>query len=226
MWLAYELFDLYPLITPATYDSVTVSVFLATLGVMAAYGLIPRRQAGQGKDFFTGKTRSAKVVKPKVKSGFKGLNTDFTIKDVKETFIPSKKKAWLEIIVIGKGLNLHQKVPFKKDLEYKSENKDEKGKAITYKVKTENLNLVKPFFGAKKFVAIFDYDGTPKTVRNAQKNKITSEILNLADRSTTLGKTVKEMFSEHMNWKKILFFVGIGIVAVVIIFIMMGGGIF
>jgi len=217
MWALYELFDLFSFVTPATFDSLTTSLFIATLGMVVVYGLKPKRGSSTMDKLFTEKSRATKKVKVKGKKPFGSLNKDFTIQDVTQGLRPSKKKPFLEFIIVGKGKNLHQKIAYKKNLKYKGEN------GVVYMVKNENLMIQKSFFGHKKLIALFNQDGKPITVKDTKKN-VSAEILSLADRSTALGRSLKEMFSVGLNLKKILFFIGIGIVAVVVIFIFLGGG--
>lgn len=140
------------------------------------------------------------------------------IKDFTKTIMPSRRDPLLEFIVLGKGKNLHQTVPYDKNAEYVSERTGQK-----YKIDEENLVLFKPFWGRNKLVAIFHKDGTPVKIEASKKKEITAETLYLADRSTALGQSIKEMFTTHLNIKKILFFVIIGVVGVVVVLILIGG---
>jgi hypothetical protein len=213
MWLTYSLLDLWFIVTIQQFDTLTLAGGLAVFAVVAAYGLIPKRISVSLR-----KNNVKPTLKRNVKAKSKSLiNSDVTIKDVKSIIHPSNKKHMLEIIVYGEGKNLHQTLPFKKGMIYKSED----GK--TFEVKNENLMMQKPFFGATKLFAIFDAEGKPLKIKGNDK-KITAEVLNLANKSTALGRSIKEMFSTNLNLKKILFFVGIGAVAIVVIVIVMGGG--
>lgn len=133
--------------------------------------------------------------------------------------IPNFKPEQLEIILVGKGINVHQISTYRADQKYISETEASK----EYEIKQENLLLLKPFFGQRKFIAIFDDQKKPIEIKK-QEGKITAFTLYLADRSTTLGQSLKEMFSKHIDSKKIFFFVIIGVVVAVVYFIISGGG--
>lgn len=138
------------------------------------------------------------------------------IKDLTETIMPSRKEPLLEFIVLGDGKNLHQTVAFDKKAKYVSERTH-----LTYEIQDENLLLKKPFWGRRKLVAIFKSDGTPIKIVGST-DKISAETLHLAERSTALSRSVKEMFSKHFDMKKILFFVVIGVIGVVIFMVLTG----
>jgi len=229
MWAGYELFNLYANnVTPAVFDSLTTALFIAVFGIVAVYGLMPKRSGfepgftskTQGKGFFKEAKRHSKI---KAASPSKMLNLDWTIKDAEKILKPSKRKAFLEFIIVGNGKDVHQKMPFKKNMVYKGEAKRPDGKPVEYKVKNENLLVQKRFLRSKKLVAIFQEDGKPLKIA-ADTSKVTAETLSIANRSTAIGKGLKEFFSTGLPLKKILFFVGIGVVAVVIIYVLMSGG--
>ena len=204
LWFSYDLLDLFS-VTVESYTNLTLGVSLLVFGLTFYKG------------YRLGPVINEQAFKKKVKKQKKkiDLNSDITIQDVTKTFRPSKKNALLEFIIIGDGKNLHQIVPFKTDASYKN------GKTV-YKVESANLTIQKNMFGRKKFIAIFKRDGTAIKVKGDSKT-VTAEILSLAQRSGALGRTLKEMFSTHLNVKKILFFVVIGAAAVIIIYVVMGG---
>lgn len=140
-----------------------------------------------------------------------------TIKDLKEAVRPSIKKPLLEFIILGNGKNFHQIVEYSKDAKYVSESDTTK----SYDVKDENLLVVKPFWRRKKLVAIFKNDTSPIKIEHSS-DKITAEILQLTNTSSTLGRTIKELFTTHLDMKKGLFFLIIGIVGVVIVLVIGG----
>jgi hypothetical protein len=140
-----------------------------------------------------------------------------TIKDLKETIRPSKKTPLLEFIILGQGKNFHQIVDYSKDAKYVSES----DKTKSYDVKDENLLVVKPFWRRKKLVAIFKNDTAPIRIEHSN-DKITAEILQLANTSSTLGRTIKELFTTHLDMKKGLFFLIIGVVGVIIALVLGG----
>lgn len=140
-----------------------------------------------------------------------------TIKDLKEAVRPSTKKPLLEFIILGQGKNFHQIVEYSKDAKYVSESDSTK----SYDVKDENLLVLKPFWRRKKLVAIFKNDTSPIKIEGSS-DKITAEILQLANTSSTLGRTIKELFTTHLDIKKGLFFLIIGVVGVVIALILGG----
>ena len=140
-----------------------------------------------------------------------------TIKDLKEAIRPSTKKPLLEFIILGHGKNFHQIVEYSKDAKYVSETDPAK----SYDVKDENLLVVKPFARRKKLVAIFKNDTSPIKIEHSSE-KITAEILQLANTSSTLGRTIKELFTTHLDMKKGLFFLIIGVVGVVIALVLGG----
>jgi hypothetical protein len=129
-----------------------------------------------------------------------------------------KASAQLTFIIIGSGKNIHKTVLYAKDASYTTE----ASKKITYKIDPDNLMVKKPLFRKARFIAIFKHDGTPVKVEKSD-NKLTAEILDLANRSETLGRSIKEEFTTHFNAKKILFFVIIGVIGVVVVLILTGG---
>jgi len=154
------------------------------------------------------------------KSKADALLDKLTIKDLTKTLIPSRKQPLLEFIVIGDGKNLHQVMPYHKEAKYLSE---KTGKE--YEVNEDTLFLHKPFWKRGKLMAIFNSEGEPYKVPDPEetKDKPTAETLYIADKSTALTRTLKEMFTQHLNLKKILFFVIIGIVGVVVFMVLSGG---
>ena len=132
---------------------------------------------------------------------------------------PKKKGPLLEFIILGSGKNIHKTVSYSETAKYVSEANPSK---IKYEVNPDNLLVVKPFLRKKKLVAIFQKDGTPVKIERSD-NKVTAEILELANRSTALSRTIKEMFTTHLNMKKILFFVIVGVIGVVVVLILTGG---
>jgi hypothetical protein len=197
-WLFSFGLDQY--IGTASLSDVTTGIFFLTWLGIAYAGL-----------------RSGRSVKKKAKrkKSQLGLDKEFTINDVKDTFKPSIKNALLEFIIIGNGKNLHQIMPYTKEALYKAGN-------VEYKVENSNLLVKKPFLGKLKLTAIFHEGGVPVKVEES-KNPITAEILYLAQRSGALERSIKEMFSSHLNMKKILFIVGAVAVAGVVFFLMSGG---
>lgn len=202
MWRVYDFAGLAAFLDVGNFSDLTLAVFgLSWLGI--AYKGLKSKQVN-------GKKHVAKKRKQL------DLDKDITIKDVSETFRPSKKNALLEFIIIGSGKNLHQVMPYKQDAEYKCGEQ-------TFKVENDNLLIRKPLFGKIKLTAIFHADGKAVKIAGSNDKKVTAEILSLAQRSGALGRTIKEMFSTHLDLKKILFFVVIGVVAVVVFLVLSGG---
>lgn len=132
----------------------------------------------------------------------------------------NQKKTQLEVVIIGNGVNIHQKVDFTEGLKLISDTDKNK----EYVINDENVLLVSPFLGPKKYMALFKEKGEPIKIE-AQSSRITAGILYLAEKSTAMGNAIKEMFAAHFDKKKILFFVIIGIVAAAVYFLVTGGGI-
>jgi hypothetical protein len=201
LWKIFEVANLNSFISVADFDSLAFGVFALTWVLIGYAGLKPDKKA----------QKKTKHKKPSP------LEKEFTLKDVSSTFRPSFKNALLEVIVMGSGKNLHKTLKYNPDtpITFKAGEKD-----IT--VSNDNLFLSKPFMGKPKLMAIFDNDLKPVQIKE-DKSGISAEILYLAKRSGALGNTLKEMFTTHMDLKKILFFIILGIVAVVIFFIIFGG---
>lgn len=200
LWRVYDFANLIMYLSVTNYSDLTLIVFSVTwLGI--AYKSL--------------KTGIADKKHAKKRKQTVSLNKEITLKDVSETLKPTKKSALLEFIIIGAGKNLHQVVPYKADEEYKA------GETI-YKVENANLMVQRGFMGRKKYTAIFKENGDAVKVEGGN-GKVTAEILSLAQRSGALGRTIKEMFSTHLDMKKILFFVVLGVVAVVAFLIISGG---
>jgi len=144
-------------------------------------------------------------------------NPKLIIKDLTETIRPSLKEPMLEFIILGHGKNLHQTEPFSKDAQYVSESTGN-----IYEIEEENLMLKRPFWGRKKLVAIFHADGTPVKIEGG-KEEISAESLFLADQSRSLKHGLESVFTKHFDLKKIMFFVIIGVIAVVVIMVLTGG---
>jgi hypothetical protein len=197
LWRIYELANLISFVSVADFELLTVGVFSLIWMVVTYLGFKPDKTAR--------KKRKKKSLTEK----------EFTLKDVRDTFKPSIKKALLEFIIIGDGKNLHQIVPYTETAEYTAGD-------TTYKVENSNLMIKKPFIGKPKLIAIFQKDGQPVKM-SGEECKVTAEILSLAQRSGALSRTINEMFSSHLDMKKILFFVVLGIVAVVAFLIISGG---
>lgn len=158
-----------------------------------------------------------KAVKRKPK--LNPFERDFTLKDVTQTFRPSVKNALLEFIIIGNGKNLHQVMPYTKDAKYTTAS----GKQIT--VSNDDLRIKKPLFGKIKLIAVINSVGEPvKQTINGEEPS--AEILYLAKRSNVYSDKSKSTFASNLPLKKILFFVILGVVAVVVIFVLIGGGLF
>ena len=207
-WFIYDLLDLFS-VTVESYSNLTLAISLLVFSVVFYKGY---RLDATKKEEKTGKTKNGKSKKQKSPLD---LNKEVTLTDVQETLRPSKKHPLLEFIIIGTGKNLHQVVPFKKDATYKTGGK-------TFKIENEHLLIQKPFWGRKKLTAIISKDGTPLKIE-ASQSPITSEILGLAQRSTALENKIAQMFATHLDLKKILFFVVIGVVAVVVVLVLSGG---
>lgn len=206
LWIVYALLPLSSYVSIPLFSDITTYSGLGIFGLIAYSGL--RSGLKQGKRKRKGKAKSS-------------LDRDVTIKDVTGTLRPSKKIPLLEFIIIGNGKNLHQIVPYKPNAEYKANPSE-----VKFKVDNNNLNVQKPFFGRTKLVSIFRKDGTKYkavTVKDASKCKITAEVLSLAQRSTALENKIKQMFASHLDFKKILFFIVIGVVAVVVFLVLSGG---
>lgn len=139
----------------------------------------------------------------------------------------------IEFIILGEGKNTHFVIPFLKS-------KVKIGKQI-YEAKRENLFVRKDFLKAKRFIAVFKEDGTAITLAKQgvqvtytnkdgikktvteYNDKVTAETLYIAERSRSLTNGLSEMFSTHLNTKKILFFVAIGAVGVFVYMLISGG---
>lgn len=198
LWGFYAALNLISYISVSNFSDLTLGILGLTWLAIAYLGL-----------------KNGKDKKKKAKKKSLGLEKEIKIKDVKDTFMPSRKAALLEFIIIGDGKNLHQIVPYTKGAVYKSGDQE-------YKVENNSLLVQKSFFKPKKLTAIFRNDGTPIKIEG-DKAMVTAEILSLAQRSGALSRTLKEMFSTHLDIKKIFFFVVIGIVGVVIALVMFGG---
>lgn len=139
----------------------------------------------------------------------------------------------IELIILGNGTNTHVIVP-------SIRHKYKIGK-VTYTAKRENLFAHKTFLKSKRFIAVFQEDGTPITLakkgievtytyKDGKKktvteynDKVTAETLYIAERSRSLSNGLSEMFSTNINTKKILFFVAIGAVGLFVYMLMSGG---
>lgn len=201
LWRIYDYAALSTFLSVANFSDLSLGIFGVTwLGI--AY-----------KGLKNGKVSKKKTKKAKSTTS---LDKEIKIEDVTKNFRPRIKDAVLEFIIIGSGKNLHQIVPFKEDANYQVGEK-------TYTVNNNSLLIRKPFFGKIKLTAIFREDGSPVKVEGNNSEKVTAEILSLAQRSGALSRTLKEMFSTHLDLKKILFFVVIGIVGVIAFLIISGG---
>ncbi len=120
--------------------------------------------------------------------------------------VRSKKKVQkVECIMIEDGKNTHSSSPI-----------------TAKKIDAAKLFYTKPLIGKRKLFAFFQ-DETQLQLETFD-SKVSAKTLYLAERSQSLSKGLNEMFAQHFNMKKVLFFVGIGAVGVVLYYVFLGGG--
>lgn len=202
LWVIYDL-ALHPYISVGTFDTISSLSFGGIWGGSILYAILHKSKE-KGKKKLKQKPQASK------------LENEIAIRDLTETVMPSRKAPLLEFIVLGNGKNLHQIVPYVKDAKYVSERTGKE-----YMVNEDCLLVVKPFWGRKKLVAVFDGEGEPVKIEKST-NPVTAETLYLADRTTALGSAIKQMFATAFANKKLVFGILIGVVAVAAIMILMG----
>jgi hypothetical protein len=72
-------------------------------------------------------------------------------------------------------------------------------------------------FKIQRFMAIVDKEGASFSFDSVSKEVITSEDLYIAQQSTALSKAIKGLFASALPGKKMIFFIVIGIAAVLIV---------
>ena len=128
---------------------------------------------------------------------------------------------------MGSGTNFHRSLPVtsisnKAPCKFTFNDKN-------YELKPEHLFLQEKWFDfllkgpfkKKRFVSIID-EKTGAIVKLTEQEDISSEDLMTAQESQALGKAISQLFRDQMPSKKILFFIIIGVVAVVVFLVLSG----
>ena len=139
-----------------------------------------------------------------------------------------KPENLVEVVVIGKGLNLHQFLR----LTQRQFNGVFTHRDKQYYIRASRLfqqpTLIKDFFSGikQRFMIVFTQDNAEaiglEQVATVSGEPITSRILEVVRSSTALGSAFKDMFAKVFGGKKIVFIAILCIVVVVVVLVFSG----
>jgi len=135
-------------------------------------------------------------------------------------------KKYVEVIIIGKGINKHSLIEYleagMKYEDYSINNEDLFIKNRSY------LQRFKDWIKKKgTHFMIYFYKDNPEAISSSKyvSPKLTSQVLDIAERSQALGKAMSELFRGRISGRTILFIGIIVIVGALLYFILFEGGI-
>ena len=155
----------------------------------------------------------------------KRIKTWHPIKWIKECY---RLKYFIDLVIMGKGVNHH------KTFEYKEQKEMEYYK-VKYKIDINSVfmkqrgfftRLKERLLRKKNLYSLYYIfgRGDPIKVHKQTTPLLTSNILDIAKRSTALSKALSELFRGHVSGKLILFLV-IAVIVIILVYIVMTGGI-
>lgn len=129
----------------------------------------------------------------------------------------------IRLIIIGDGLNYHQKIRQETDKTFKQRVKSGSKHYLVdparfFIVPRNPIERIKDYFqrNKKQFMIIF-YEGKKEALSLPSPSKVPSNILDLAERSNILRNALKEMFSTPISRRVIIFIIIIIVVAILFV---------
>ena len=148
------------------------------------------------------------------------------IKWIKECW---RLKYFIDLVIMGKGVNHHQTINDflnQKNLEFNKVKYNIDINSVFMKQRGFFTRLKERLLRKKNLYSLYYIQGKkdPIKIHKQTTPLLTSNILDIAKRSTALSKALSELFRGHVSGKLILFLV-IAVIVIILVYVVMTGGI-